>query len=81
MSWCHHELEEGDLFPKEGTGGGSGAIYLAYQLEGAYKHTRFETRTATGGEHFACKGHIISQIFILLISNGEKIFSNVNVVV
>ena len=40
-------------------------LYLAYQLEGAYKHTRFETRTATGGEHFACKGHIISQIFYI----------------
>ena len=41
----------------------------------------FETRTATGREHFACKESIFSQIFILLVSNGEKILSNVNVVV
>ena len=33
----------------------------------------FETWTATGREYFA--------IFVLLISNGEKILSNVNVVV
>ena len=41
----------------------------------------FETRTATGREHFACQGSGISQIFILIISHGEKILSNVNVVV
>ena len=41
----------------------------------------FETRTATGREHFACQESIVSQIFVLLISNGEKILSNVNVVV
>ena len=41
----------------------------------------FETRTATGREHFACQDSGISQIFILIISNGEKIVSNVNVVV
>ena len=40
-----------------------------------------ETRTATGREHFACKDGIVSQIFILLISNREKILRNVNVVV
>ena len=40
-----------------------------------------ETRTATGKEHFACEDSGVSQIFILIISNGEKIFSNVNVVV
>ena len=41
----------------------------------------FETRTATGREHFACQDSGISQIFILIISNGEKILSNVNVIV
>ena len=41
----------------------------------------FETRTATGREHFACLDSGVSQIFILIISNGEKILSNVNVVV
>ena len=40
-----------------------------------------QTRTATGREHFACQDRIVSQIFILTISNGEKILSNVNVVV
>ena len=32
----------------------------------------FETRTATGRVHFACKVRIVSQIVILLISNGEN---------
>ena len=41
----------------------------------------FETRTATGREQFAFLDRIVSQIFILFISNGEKILSNVNVVV
>ena len=41
----------------------------------------FETRTATGREHFACQDSGVSQIFILIISNGEKILGNVNVVV
>ena len=41
----------------------------------------FETRTATGREHFACQESIVSRIFVLLISNGEKLLSNVNVVV
>ena len=40
----------------------------------------FETRTATGREHFACRGPIVTQIFVLLISN-EKILINVNVIV
>ena len=38
-----------------------------------------ETRTAR--ECFTCMDRIVSQIFILLISDGEKILSNVNVVV
>ena len=41
----------------------------------------FETRTATGREHFVCHDSGVSQIFILIISNGEKILSNVTVVV
>ena len=41
----------------------------------------FETRTANGRENFACQDSGVSQIFILIISNGEKILSNVNVVV
>ena len=36
--------------------------------------------TAIRREHFACLDRIVPQIFILLISNGEKILSNVNVV-
>ena len=41
----------------------------------------FETQTATGKEQFAFLDRIVSQIFILFISNGEKIYSNVNAVV
>ena len=41
----------------------------------------FETRTATGRENFACQESAVSQIFILIISNGEKILSNGNVFV
>ena len=41
----------------------------------------FETRTATEIEYFVCEDRSVSQISILLISNGEKIVSNVNVVV
>ena len=40
----------------------------------------FETRTATGREHFACQDSGVSQIFKLLVSNGEKILSNVNLI-
>ena len=35
----------------------------------------FERRTATGREIFACQGSGVSQIFILIISNGEKILA------
>ena len=41
----------------------------------------FETRRATGREHFTCQDIGVSQIFVPIISNGEKILSNVNVVV
>ena len=40
----------------------------------------FETRTATGRENFVCQDSGVPQIFILIISNGGKILSNVNVV-
>ena len=41
----------------------------------------FETRTTIGRENFACQDSGVSQIFILIISNGEKVLSNVKVVV
>ena len=41
----------------------------------------FETRTAIGRENSACQDSAVSQIFILIISNGEKILSNGNVFV
>ena len=41
----------------------------------------FDTRTATGREHFVFQDSGVSHIFILIISNGEKILCNVNVVV
>ena len=41
----------------------------------------FETRTATGRGHFTCQDSGVSQIFVLIIFDGEKILSNVNVVV
>ena len=41
----------------------------------------FETRTLTRRENIACQDSGVSQIFIFIISNGQKIFSNVNVVV
>ena len=41
----------------------------------------FERRTATGRKHFACLDPLVTQIFILLISDKEKIPRNVNVVV
>ena len=37
-----------------------------------------ETRTATRRDNFSCQDRIVSQIFILLISNGEKILGNAN---
>ena len=37
--------------------------------------------TATGREHFACQASGVSQIFVQIISNVEKVLSNINVVV
>ena len=46
------------------------------------KSTRvFETRAANGSDHFPCQDGGVSQIFILIIPNGEKTLNNVNVVV
>ena len=50
-------------------------------LLGSLSTRVFGTRTATGREHFTCQDSGVSQIFVLIISNGEKIPSNVNVVV
>ena len=55
--------------------------HLFNLLFGSLSTRVFETRTATGREHFACKESIVCQMLMLLISNGEKILSNVNVVV
>ena len=51
------------------------------QQKGSLSTRVFETRTATGREQFAFLDRIVSQIFILFISNGEQILNNVNVVV
>ena len=56
-------------------------IWLKNISVGSLSTRVFETRTATGREHFACQDRIVSQIFLLLISNGGKIISNVDVVV
>ena len=37
----------------------------------------FETQTANGRENFASQDSGVSQIFILIISNGEKLHSTV----
>ena len=50
-------------------------------LIGSLRTRVFETRTATGREHFECQDSGVSQIFILIFSNEEKILSSVNVVV
>ena len=48
---------------------------------GSLSTSVFETRKTTGREHFTLKASGVPQIFILIISNGEKILRNVNVVV
>ena len=48
-------------------------------LIGSLSTRVFETRTATGREHFACQDSGGSQIFKVIISNGKMILSNVNV--
>ena len=56
-------------------------LKTAISLLGSLSTRVFKTRTAAGRQHFACLDGIVSQMFLLLISNGEKILSNVNVVV
>ena len=58
-----------------------GDVLVAVPVVVALRTRVFETRTATGREHFASQGSGVSQIFILIIFNGEKILSNVNVIV
>ena len=48
-------------------------------LLGSLSTRVLETRTATGREHFAHQRSDFSRIFILIMFNGEKILSNVNV--
>ena len=43
---------------------------LAVKILGSLSTRVFETRTATGKEHFACEDSGVSQIFILIISNA-----------
>ena len=59
----------------------AGSKITHIQTLGSLSTRVFKTRTATGSEQFAFLDRIASQIFILFISNGEKILSNVNVVV
>ena len=62
---------------------GTSLSYSAKQQRelGSLSTRVFETRTATGREHFACQDSVVSHIFIPIISNGEKILSNLSVVV
>ena len=58
-----------------------GESLVSRTILGSLSTRVFETRTATGREHFACQDSGVSQIFKLIISNGEKILSNVNLIV
>ena len=58
-----------------------GVVGCSIHKLGSLSMRVFETRTATGKEHVVSQDSGVSQIFILIISNGEKILSNVNVVV
>ena len=57
------------------------SVRLRRSLIGSLSTRVFGTRTVTGREPFVCHDSDVSQIFILIISNGEKILSNVNMVV
>ena len=56
----------------------SAVVWLGPYID--YSTHDFETRTATGRKNFVRQDRIVSQIFMLLISNGEKILNNVNAV-
>ena len=45
---------------------------------GSLRRRVFETRVATRKERFACQDSDVFQICILIISNGEKIISNIH---
>ena len=57
------------------------ALGAGWMLLGSLSMRVFETRTAAGKEHFGSQDSDVSQIFIVIISNQEKILSNVDVVV
>ena len=57
-----------------------GSLESSQIILGSLSMRVFEMRTATGKEYFVSQDSGVSQIFILIISNGEKILSNVNVV-
>ena len=54
--------------------------FYCFKLGSLSTHA-FETRTATGREHSVCQDSGVSQIFILIIHNREKVLSIVNVMV
>ena len=54
----------------------AGFVIPRPRIVGSLSARVFETRTAIGREHFASQGSGVSQIFILIISNGEKKHGN-----
>ena len=57
-------------------------IQVCSELEiGSLSMRVLETQMAAGREYFTCQDSGVSQIFVLIISNEEKILCNVNVVV
>ena len=50
-------------------------------LIGSLSTRAFETGTTTQRDHFECQDSGVSHIFTQIISNGENILGNVNVVV
>ena len=57
------------------------SLYSRAGIIGGLSTSVFETRMPIAKEHFACQGSGVSHIVILIIFNGERILSNVNVVV
>ena len=56
-------------------------LLVTRKLKGSLSTRVCKTRTATGRGHFSYQDSGVCQIFIRIISNREKIISNVNVVV
>ena len=48
-------------------------LVLVVEVLGSLSKRAFDTRTDTGRKYFARQDSGVSQIFILIISNGEKI--------